>query len=185
MSGQNKAEENPDEEYLLDALRNLGPTPIEELIDKSNMDDESKKRFHESLRVHDSNIAREQSVKIAVGEALRELDKLSERLDEISALTVWDSSRALSDAIPSVEAIRVILKQIRGHDNGCVDSGSRICYRLVCDVDGGILPLPGQMSDGADGLVYLKNVLDACKSANTEGNLRIQYACVTGWRDLN
>lgn len=42
MSGQNKAEENPDEEYLLDALRNLGPTPIEELIDKSNMDDESK-----------------------------------------------------------------------------------------------------------------------------------------------
>lgn len=114
MSGQNKAEENPDEEYLLDALRNLGPTPIEELIDKSNMDDESKKRFHESLRVHDSNIAREQSVKIAVGEALRELDKLSERLDEISALTVWDSSRPLSDAIPSVEAIRVILKQIRG-----------------------------------------------------------------------
>ena len=70
MSGQNKAEENPDEEYLLDALRNLGPTPIEELIDKSNMDDESKKRFHESLRVHDSNIAREQSVKIAVGEAV-------------------------------------------------------------------------------------------------------------------
>ena len=95
MSGQNKAEENPDEEYLLDALRNLGPTPIEELIDKSNMDDESKKRFHESLRVHDSNIAREQSVKIAVGEALRELDKLSERLDEISALTVWDSSRQM------------------------------------------------------------------------------------------
>lgn len=94
MSGQNKAEENPDEEYLLDALRNLGPTPIEELIDKSNMDDESKKRFHESLRAHDSNIVREQSVKIAVGEALRELDKLSERLDEISALTVWDSSRA-------------------------------------------------------------------------------------------
>lgn len=42
MSGQNKAEENPDEEYLLDALRNLGPAPIEELIDKSNMDDESK-----------------------------------------------------------------------------------------------------------------------------------------------
>lgn len=98
-------------------------------------------------------------MKIAVGEALRELDKLSERLDEISALTVWDSSRPLSDAIPSVEAIRVILKQMRGHDNGCVDSGSRIRYRLVCDVDGGVLPLLGQMSDGADGLEYLKTCL--------------------------
>ena len=185
MSDRNKADENPDDEYLLDALRDLDPTPIEELIDKSNMDDGSKKRFHESLRAHDSNIAREQSVKIAVGEALRELDRLSERLDEISALTVWDSSRPLSDAIPSVEAIRVILKQIRGHDNGCVDSDSRIRYRLVCDVDGGALPLLGQMSDGADGLVYLKNVLDACKSANIEGNPRIQYAYVTGWRDLN
>lgn len=43
MSDRNKAEENPDDEYLLDALRDLGPTPIEELIDKSNMDDESKK----------------------------------------------------------------------------------------------------------------------------------------------
>lgn len=71
------------------------------------------------------------------------------------------------------------------HDNGCVDSGSRIRYRLVCDVDGGVLPLLGQMSDGADGLEYLKNVLDACKSANIEGNPRIQYAYATGWRDLN
>lgn len=183
MSGQNKAEENPDEEYLLDALRNLGPTPIEELIDKSNMDDESKKRFHESLRAHDSNIAREQSVKIAVGEALRELDRLRERLDEISVLTVWDSS--LSDAIPSVETIRVVLKRIRDHDNGHVDSDSRICYRLVCDVDGGVLPLLGQVPDGADGLEYLKNVLGSCKSANIEGNPRIQYAYATGWRDLN
>lgn len=185
MSDRNKADENPDDEYLLDALRDLDPTPIEELIDKSSMDDGSKKQFHESLRAHDSDVAREQSVKIAVGEALLELDRLRERLDEISALTVWDSSRALSDAIPSVEAIRVILKQIRGHDNGRVDSGSRIRYRLVCDVDGGILPLLGQMSDGADGLVYLKNVLDACKSANIEGNPRIQYAYATGWRDLN
>lgn len=183
MSGQNKADENPDDEYLLDALRDLGPTPIEELIDKSNMDDGSKKRFHESLRAHESNIAREQSVKIAVGEALRELDRLRERLDEISVLTVWDSS--LSDAIPSVEAIRVILKQIRGHDNGCVDSGSRIRYRLVCDVDGGVLPLLGQVPDGADGLEYLKNVLGSCKSANIEGNPRIQYEYATGWRDLN
>lgn len=183
MSDRNKADENPDDEYLLDALRDLGPTPIEELIDKSNMDDGSKKQFHESLRAHESNIAREQSVKIAVGEALRELDRLRERLDEISVLTVWDSS--LSDAIPSVETIRVILKQIRDHDNGHVDSGSRIRYRLVCDVDGGVLPLLGQMSDGADGLEYLKNVLDACKSANIEGNPRIQYAYATGWRDLN
>lgn len=185
MSDRNKADENPDDEYLLDALRDLGPTPIEELIDKSNMDDGSKKRFHESLRVHDSNIAREQLVKIAVGEALRELDRLRERLDEISALTVWDSSRPLSDVIPSVEAIRVILKQIRDHDNGCVDSDSRIRYRLVCDVDGSVLPLLGQMSDGVDGLEYLKNVLDSCMSANIEGNPRIQYEYATGWRDLN
>lgn len=185
MSDRNKADENPDDKYLLDVLRDLGPTPIEELIDKSNMDDGSKKQFHESLRAHDSNIAREQSVKIAVGEALRELDRLRERLDEISVLTVWDSSRPLSDAIPSVETIRVILKQIRDHDNGHVDSDSRIRYRLVCDVDGGILPLLGQMPDGTDGLEYLKNVLDSCKSANIEGNPRIQYEYATGWRDLN
>lgn len=183
MSDRNKADENPDDEYLLDALRDLGPTPIEELIDKSNMDDGSKKQFHESLRAHDSNIVREQSVKIAVGEALRELDRLRERLDEISVLTVWDSS--LSDAIPSVETIRVILKQIRDHDNGHVDSDSRIRYRLVCDVDGGVLPLLGQVPDGADGLEYLKNVLGSCKSANIEGNPRIQYEYATGWRDLN
>lgn len=101
MSDRNKADENPDDEYLLDALRDLGPTPIEELIDKSSMDDGSKKQFHESLRAHDSDVAREQSVKIAVGEALLELDRLRERLDEISALTVWDSSRALSLLFPS------------------------------------------------------------------------------------
>lgn len=41
MSDRNKADENPDDEYLLDALRDLDPTPIEELIDKSNMDDPS------------------------------------------------------------------------------------------------------------------------------------------------
>lgn len=66
MSDRNKADENPDDEYLLDALRDLDPTPIEELIDKSSMDDGSKKQFHESLRAHDSDVAREQSVKIAV-----------------------------------------------------------------------------------------------------------------------
>lgn len=185
MSGQNKAEENPDEEYLLDALRNLGPRQSRSLSTNPTWTTSRKNGSMNHCECDDSNIAREQSVKIAVGEALRELDKLSERLDEISALTVWDSSRPLSDAIPSVEAIRVILKQIRGHDNGCVDSGSRIRYRLVCDVDGGVLPLLGQMSDGADGLEYLKNVLDACKSANIEGNPRIQYAYATGWRDLN
>lgn len=177
--------DNPEEKPLDDVLHALDPTPIEQLIDRSDLSDGSKRELHESLRLHDYATAREQAVRDAVGNALRELDSLKNRLGEISALTIWDSHHPLADALPSIETIRVILKQVRDHDNGHIDPDSNIVYRVMGDVDGETVPLMDHLPAGAKGLETARAALDAGRKAHAADGMRIQYAYMTGWKDMD
>lgn len=176
--------ENP-KEALSDVFHALEPTPIEQLIDRSDLSDESKRELHESLRVHDYATAREQAVKDAVGDALRVLDDLHNRLEEISTLTIWDSHHPLADALPSIETIRVILRQVRDHDNGHIDPDSTIVYRVMGEVDGENVPLMDRLPTGAKGLEAARAAIDAGGKAHAADRMRIQYAYMTGWKDLD